>query len=74
MFAERSSPLFPAYGRTRAIEQWREAAQLVWTRWDAFQEAAPEARQWTFAAYVAALDAESAAAATVANLAIADAA
>jgi len=74
MCAESSTQLFPVYRRTRAIEQWREAARLVWTRWDAFQEAEPQARRWTFAAYVAALDAESAAAAEVASLAIAHAA
>jgi hypothetical protein len=48
--------------RAEALEEWRDAEQLVGTRWDAFLEAEPEARRFAFASYVAALDAEEAAA------------
>ena len=47
---------------------WREAASLVSTRWQVFLEAEPESRAWAFASYVAALDAEEAAAAEMAAL------
>jgi hypothetical protein len=56
-------------GRTQALDAWREAANLVSTRWQLFLEAESEGRQWAFASYVAALDAEEAAAAEVAGLA-----
>jgi hypothetical protein len=46
-------------GRT---EGWRIAAGTVWARWDAFLATPGEDRHAAFAAYVAALDAESAAA------------
>jgi hypothetical protein len=59
---------FAARNRARALETWREAADLVGTRWDAFLEAEPEQRAWAFRAYVAALDAEEAAAAEMAAL------
>jgi len=48
---------------------WREAADLVSIRWQLFLEAESEGRQWAFASYVAALDAEEAAAADMAELA-----
>jgi hypothetical protein len=57
---------FDARSRTRALETWREAARLVATRWQMFLEAEPEGRTRAFASYVAALDAEEAAAAEVA--------
>ena len=63
-----STPTFGAYGRAEALEAWRAAAGLVATRWQAFREADPETRPWAFAAYVAALDAEEAAAADMAGL------
>jgi hypothetical protein len=47
----------------RALEAWREAAQLVSDRWGAFVDAEAPTRQWAFASYLAALDAEEAAAA-----------
>jgi hypothetical protein len=53
-FAARSSS--PARG------PWRDAAALVWSRWDMFLVAPPASRAVAFAAYVAALDAEAAAA------------
>jgi hypothetical protein len=62
------TPLFPARGRARALEAWREAEDLVKTRWQAFLEADAETRSWAFASYVAALDAEEAAAADMAVL------
>jgi hypothetical protein len=52
-----------------AFTDWREAADLVVTRWAAFVRAEPWARGLAFAAYVAALDAEEAAAAVLASLA-----
>jgi hypothetical protein len=63
-----STPTFGAYGRAEALESWRAAAALVATRWQNFLEAERETRPWAFAAYVAALDAEEAAAAAMAGL------
>ena len=56
--------------REHALEAWRDAEQLVSTRWHAFLEAEPETRRWAFASYVAALDAEDAAATQLAALAL----
>jgi len=56
--------------RAHALEAWRDAEQLVSTRWDAFLEAEPEARRFAFASYVAALDAEETAATDLASLVI----
>jgi hypothetical protein len=64
----QSIPLFTERSRTRAAEAWREAATLVATRWRVFLDAEPESRAWAFASYVAALDAEEAAAAELAAL------
>ena len=64
--------LFAGRSRDQALEAWREAADLVGTRWHGFLEAESESRPWTFALYVAALDAEEAAAAELAALALAD--
>ena len=55
--------------RAQALEVWRDAEQLVSTRWDTFLKAGPVARRFSFASYVAALDAEEAAAAELASLA-----
>ena len=52
-----------------AFTDWREAADLVATRWGAFVRAEPWARGVAFAAYVAALGAEETAAADLASLA-----
>jgi hypothetical protein len=52
-----------------ALEVWRAAAHLVSVRWDRFLAADPVTRSFAFAAYVAALDAEAAAAADLAVLA-----
>jgi len=51
--------------RIRAEEEWQVAACIVWRRWQAFLDADRVTRRWAFAAYVAALDAEEAAAAQV---------
>ena len=56
---------FADRGQAEALEVWRAAADLVRTRWQTFLEAEPECRRWAFASYVAALDAEEAAAADV---------
>ena len=61
-----STPLFAGRGQARALETWRDAASLVSIRWHVFLEAEPESRAWAFASYVAALDAEEAAAAEMA--------
>jgi hypothetical protein len=53
-----------------ALENWREAASLVSVRWAAFVGAEPVTRRWAFASYVAALDAEEAAAAELEALAL----
>jgi hypothetical protein len=70
----RNAGLFGARAQARALEAWRSAAQLVWTRWQTFLEAEPETRRWAFAAYVSALDEESAAAAELAGRRLASAA
>jgi hypothetical protein len=57
-----------ARDRAEALDAWREAANLVATRWQLFLEAASDGRQWAFASYVAALDAEEAAATEMAAL------
>ena len=56
--------------RARALEVWRDAEQLVATRWHAFLKAEPEVRRFAFASYVAALDAEEAAAIELASSAL----
>jgi hypothetical protein len=57
-----------ARGRAQALDAWREAASLVSTRWQLFVVAESQGRQWAFASYVAALDAEEAAAAEMVAL------
>ncbi len=52
----------------RALSAWRCAADLVWARWELLRQATPESRATAFAAYVAALDAEAAAAAALADI------
>jgi hypothetical protein len=52
--------------QVQALDAWRDAARLVSDRWALFVGAEPEARQFAFASYVAALDAEEAAAAELA--------
>ena len=45
-----------------ALMEWREAAELVSSRWQSYLEAEPEGRAFAFASYLSALDAEEAAA------------
>jgi hypothetical protein len=63
-----SNALFITRNRAQALNEWRDAACLVSTRWHMFLEAEGEGRAWAFASYVAALDAEEAAAARMAGL------
>jgi hypothetical protein len=56
--------------RARALEAWRNAEQIAAQRWEAFLEAVPETRRWAFASYLAALDAEEAAANDLASLSV----
>jgi hypothetical protein len=64
--------LFAGRSRDQALEAWRDAADVVGTRWQNFREADSESRPWTFALYVAALDAEEAAATELAALSLTD--
>jgi hypothetical protein len=50
----------------RARRAWREAAALVRRRWAVYLEVDPQARTFAFASYMAAVDAEEAAAAELA--------
>jgi hypothetical protein len=63
------SQALAASGRAQALAAWREAENLVSTRWQLFLAAESEGRQWAFASYVAALNAEEAAAADLAAIA-----
>jgi hypothetical protein len=63
-----TTPGFLASSRADALETWRDGAALVRLRWHAFLEAGSANRSSAFAAYVAALDAEEAAAAEMALL------
>ena len=67
--ADHITQVLAARGRAQAFAAWREAADLVSTRWQLFLEAESDGRRWAFASYVAALDAEEAAAADLAALA-----
>ena len=58
-----------ARDRAEALDAWREAANLVAARWRLFVEAKSDGRRFAFASYVAALDAEEAAATEIAALA-----
>jgi hypothetical protein len=53
---------------TRARDLWRDAARVVWARWDVFLRCEAHTRAFAFASYVTALDAEEAAAAEMARL------
>jgi hypothetical protein len=54
--------------RADALRVWRTASQLVSARWNRVLKADPSLRQECYAAYVAALDVEAAAAAELAAL------
>ena len=66
---DRTTRILADHARARALETWRVAAQLVSTRWEIFLHAERERRSWAFASYVAALNAEEAAAAEMAQVA-----
>jgi hypothetical protein len=67
----KTSPL-TSNSNNQALEDWRDAADIAGVRWQIFLEADAESRPWAFARYVAALDAEEAAAAELAALALTD--
>ncbi|HEX3264849.1 MAG TPA: hypothetical protein VHR16_04205 [Candidatus Limnocylindrales bacterium] len=58
----RGTPLHQAQLQARALDAWRDAELVVRARWDAFLVADGASRRDAFAAYMAALDAEAAAA------------
>jgi hypothetical protein len=68
MFPRRRGISSTWHSRARSLDGWRAAALLVWARWEAFLEAPPDTRGRAFAAYLAALDAEAAAAGEIADL------
>ena len=61
------APLHAAQLQARALAAWRDAELRVQLRWDAFLAADRASRRGAFAAYVAALDAEAAAAGELAD-------
>ena len=69
MFTARSNPIFAGRSRARALEAWRDAAGVVTARWRLFLDSESGARARSFASYLAALDAEEAAAAELAEFA-----
>jgi hypothetical protein len=62
-----SAPLYQAQLQAGVLDTWRDAALLVQLRWDDFLAADGASRRGAFAAYVAALDAEAAAAGELAD-------
>lgn len=72
--ADHVTEVLAARGRAQALDVWRDAATLAATRWQLFLDAEAEGRQWAFASYVAALNAEEVAAAEMAALTLPEAA
>lgn len=69
MFSQdQTGQWFAVRNRAQALNEWRDAARLVSARWATFLQAERRGRTFAFASYVAALDAEEAAAAQVAAL------
>jgi hypothetical protein len=68
MFPKRRGILDAWYSHPPSLDVWRVSASLVWTRWEAFLNAPRDIRARAFASYLAALDAEAAAAAEIADL------
>jgi hypothetical protein len=64
----RGAPLYQAQLQARALDTWQDAELLVQQRWDTFLEADRVSRRVAFASYVAALDAEAAAAGELAHM------
>jgi hypothetical protein len=65
---------YQAQLQVRALDTWRDAERLVHVRWDSFLGANRAARPGAFAAYLAALDREAAAADELAHAHLAEAA
>jgi hypothetical protein len=63
----RGTPLYQAELQVRALNAWRDAELVVRACWDAFLVADGTSRRDAFAAYLAALDAEAAAAGGLAD-------
>ena len=61
------APLHQGQLQARALATWHDAERLVQLRWDTFLAADRASRRGAFAAYVAALDAEAAAAGDLAQ-------
>ena len=61
-------PLPAVRSHAEALENWRAAEELVAVRWQLFIEADGASRRRAFASYLAALDAEEAAASELASL------
>jgi hypothetical protein len=61
------APLYQAQLQARALDTWRDAELLVQLRWATLREADGASRPGAFAAYLAALDAEAAAAGELAD-------
>jgi hypothetical protein len=72
MLSTHHTPLFAPHSHAQALENWREAEELVAARWHLFLKADGASRRRAFASYVAALDAEEAAASEMASLASSD--
>jgi hypothetical protein len=66
--------LYEAQLQALALDTWRDAELLVQLRWDDFLVADRASRRGAFAAYVAALDAEAAAADALGHSHLAEAA
>jgi len=62
------APLYRAQLQARALDAWRTAERVVQSRWDLFLVADRRSRRTAFAVYVAALDAEAAAAGELARV------
>jgi hypothetical protein len=68
----RTPPTSPKSDRAgRALEQWRRQARLVARLWETYLAASREDRAAAFGAYIAALDAEEAAATELADFSLA---
>ena len=63
----RSTAVHHSQHRAHALYAWRDAELLVHLRWGDFRLADSSSRRGAFAAYVAALDAEAAAASDLAH-------
>jgi hypothetical protein len=61
------TPRYQAQLQARALDTWRDAELVVRLRWATFLEAEAASRPGVFAAYLAALDAEAAAAGELAD-------